>query len=308
MLRTTEQERANYEEMPAAFHAAVDCAWRLINLANEILERATKANPPKVSDFLRMVLISIAADAAAKFRMVVAASELGQFETATIISRSILDSLFNEQFILRGRRGRVEKKPARARAGWHASDSRALLFQMATAIKTERQFEDISQLKGAKRLVPKSLREEARANARAARKKIGKKWAEKIAKKKAFSGLTTKDLAIACGRLREYVGLWCAQSNAVHGGEAVRRIGFDGEQMKIVHFAAPDAVMNGLAGAAAVLANVLIDLDNAVGLGLGRQVKAVGLEIHEHFVEVASASKNEYGKIYKRRKKQKSGS
>jgi hypothetical protein len=308
VLKTTEQERENFEKMPDAFRAAVEGAWQLIDLGNQILDRATKASPPNVRGNTRMVITSIAADALAKFRVVVAACELGQFESATILSRSILDSLFNEQFILRGRRGKVEKKPARARAGWRAVDFRALLFQMASAIKTARLYEEISQTKGTKRLIPKAVREVSRANAKAATKHIGKKWAARIATKKSFSGLNTKDLAIACGRLKEYIGLWRPQSNAVHGGEAVRRIGFDGQQMKIVQFAAADAVMNGLAGAASVLASLLIDVDKALGLGLGPQVKAVGIEIHRHFVEVASASKNEYGKIYKRRKRRRSGS
>jgi hypothetical protein len=265
MIRSSQFEREVLEAADPALIEVFEAGWSFLAAAQLAIDALLPRSNPRLSDFLKTVLLAIGFDCFKKFRAILGVCEIGHDDNAEILTRSLFETMLAERFILKPwpRKYNLPKP-----VGRHPPrDFRGLLYLSAPAIKCEKLLDRIQKTPGAKRTVPKSRAAAIRNTARDCEAVIGSAWAAKIRARNAFSGLNIWDLAQHTGFKREYATLYGLQSFSTHGGTALNHI--EATESRVDLKRIPDfakcAERIGIAGS--YLATVLCDIGKALEVG-----------------------------------------
>lgn len=231
---------------------------------------------------LRVVVCGLTAAAVRRHRATVSLCEIGLLTEATIMTRSLFETLLAERFVLKRPKsrkhcspelqsvlGKVPKIPDR----YEAKVFRAILYQVTWLIHQHRHVGKVITQRGSRRVIPKQALTRRAADVADMIKTIGPKWEQTILKHpKTYSGLNVAQMAEVYGMVR-YYNLYHSLSATAHGSDATRNVRV--EQATILLIDDADRLPNTLTSAALLVHQFADDLNRAFKLGLDSRLEEV---------------------------------
>jgi hypothetical protein len=216
------------------------------------------------------VALGLYVKACKQFRSILVLCEHGFGEDAHALTRNLFETAIALVFVLRHRvtlrsQGktlpRVKGKPLTAKL-------RARLYVANIAFEHERTLNEWERTKGlrhaAKTLDKKGIPE--RVNA--AEKAIGREWADRLKKRRTYSGTTVKDLALTLGLTQAYATLYRSASWSTHATDLTQFVRLAPQAGTTLYLSPGDAwVPPTIRGASLLLVISIEFLNERFGLG-----------------------------------------
>lgn len=254
----------------------------VLALAEDCLNEACEERRSTVKPDTKIVALSVVGQGVRQFRSIISLCEIGMAEDATILARSLFETLLAERFLLqkprplagcgkdlRARRDVLGKCKPTARS----ADFRADLYRAKAVLSWERTGDHVSRRHGSKRLLSAKSRASMAATVADIERTIGTDWLRVLkAPPRTYSGLSVAHQAENYKLDDWYLKVYGPQSACVHASNALAGFKMDGETAPISTIGRAEKVPEPLQLSGLLLLTLLEDVDWFFQLGKGATI------------------------------------